>query len=176
MKLNEKLIILNESKNKRIMVTCYFSNDPSYVQYYVGDVNNKFIYASEEYDFSIKGNEIRKMSRLKKVHFRKDKTNEINEMFGLTRLLEFTNIDLTNWHSIFKYLHNLEEFVEVQCNNDGTSYFGKIMKVNRSGILFWDFDADGVWYEPFIIPFKDIDGVVWDSWYLNGWKDYFDHK
>lgn len=176
MKLNDKLNILNESKNKRKMVTCYFTYDDSFVHYYVGDVNNKFVYAAEEFDFSIKGNEIRKISRLKRVKLRNDKTDEINEMFGLTRLIEFYNIDLSNWRTIFKYLHNLDEYVEVECNNDGTCYLGKILKVNRSGILFWDFDADGVWGEPFIIPFKDIDGVVWDSWYLNGWKDYFDNK
>lgn len=176
MKLTDKLNVLNKSKETRKMATCYFTYDASYVHYYVIDVNKKFIFGAEEFDFAIKGNEIRRMSRLKKCKMRNDKTDEINEKMGLTRLIEFPNVDISNWKSIFKYLHNLDDYVEVQCDNDGTSYFGKILKLNRSSILFWDFDADGVWQDPIEIPFKDIDGVVWDSWYLNGWQDFFENK
>ena len=173
MKLEQKLNILTESKMNKKMATCYFTYDVSYVHYYVADVNKKFVYAKEEFDFSIKGNEIRKISRLKKVNLRNDRTGEINEKKGLTKLLEFPLIDISSWNSIFNYLYNLDELVEVECDNDGTSYFGKILTVYKNKILFCDFDANGTWQEPFIIHFKDIDGVVWDSWYLNGWKDYF---
>ena len=176
MKLADKLNILNRSKETRKMVTCYFTYDASYVHYYVLDVNEKFVCAAEEFDFMIKGYEIRKISRLQKCRMRNDKTDEINEIFGVTRQIEFLNINLSNWRSIFKYLHDLDDYVELECCNDGTCYYGKILKVNRSSILFWDFDADGVWQEPIEIPFKDIDGVVWDSWYLNGWQDYFENK
>lgn len=176
MKLTDKLNVLNESLLKRKMVTCYFTYDDSYVHYYVTNLTNKFVLGAEEYDFDIKGYEIRKLSRIKKVHLRNDKTDEINDKLGLTRTLEFYPVDLTSWESIFNYLYSLDNLVEIVCDNSETSYFGKIKEVTKNYILFHDFDADGIWQEPMTINFKDIDGVVWDSWYLNGWKFYFDES
>ena len=158
------------------MATCYFINDNEYIHYYVREVNDKFFLGLEEFDFDIRGYEIRKLSRIKKVVMRDDKTNEINEKMGLTRILEHPYIDLSTWQTILnnEVFHN--ELIEIECYNNGTSYFGKILKVFKNKILFQDFDADGIWQEPIIIKFKDIDAVIWDSWYLNGWKFYFEKE
>ena len=175
MKLQEKLNVLNQSINECKMTTCYFTHDITYVHYYVSNVNEKFVLGIEEFDFKINGYELRKMSRLKRVAIRDDKTNEINQMIGLTDQLVHLKIDISCWKNIFNSEIFKDELIEVECDNDGTRYFGKIVKVNQNSIYFLDFDADGIWAEePLIIRFKDIDGIIWNSWYLNGWKHYFE--
>lgn len=177
MKVQEKIDILKQSINESKMTTCYFSHDSSYVHYYVSAVNNKFILGIEEFDFRIKGYELRKLSRLERVSIRDDKTNEINKMLGLTDSLIHPQVDMSSWESIFNSKCLEKELIMIECDNDGTEYFGKVVKVFKNCIYFLEFDAKGVWSEePFIINYRDIDGIVWNSWYLNGWKYYFEQK
>ena len=69
MKLVEKISLLKESMLTKKMATCYFTNDNEYIHYYVREVNDKFFLGLEEFDFDIRGYEIRKLSRIKKVVF-----------------------------------------------------------------------------------------------------------
>ena len=69
------------------------------------------------------------------------------------------------------------ELIEIECDNDGNFYIGKVVKILNNCIYFLELDPHGIWDdEPFIINYKDIDGIKWNTWYLNGWKWYFENK
>lgn len=177
MKLQDKLNILKQSITECKMTTCYFTYEKSYVHYYVSDVNEKFVLGIEEFDFKIKGYELRKMSRLKSVCMRNDKTNEINDMMGLTNNLVHPEVDISSWKNIFSSRCLDNELIEIECDNDGNFYIGKVVKILNNCIYFLELDPHGIWDdEPFIINYKDIDGIKWNTWYLNGWKWYFENK
>ena len=101
MKKKDKIDVLNQALENNVIATCYFTYYRCHMHYYVGDVNDKFLYGIEEDDFSLDGYEIRKLSKLKKVYIRDDKTDEINELLGTKNDIYYPNIKLNSWKDIF---------------------------------------------------------------------------
>ena len=173
-KKNDKINIINSSILDKKIITCYFTYRDYYVHYYAGAVTDKFLFAIEEYDFSLNGYEITKLSKLKKVKIRDDKTDEINEMLGNKKDISYPNINLNSWKDILESNCLKDELIEFELFNDDTHYYGKIVKTYKNSFTFLCFDADGIWDDEVVeINYRDINGIVWNSWYLKGWKFYF---
>lgn len=175
MNKKEKTDILNESISKKKMITCEFTCDISYSHFYVTKVSNTLMIGAEEFDFFIKGYELMKLSRLKKVKLAYDSYNEINEYIGLVDNIENYNIDISSMYNALKDIKKLDRIVMVYCDNSPSSFYvGIIEKVNKHSIYFKDFDINGIYSEGLIeIPFSVIDGITWNNTYTKGWEIYF---
>ncbi|MBQ5930235.1 MAG: hypothetical protein IIX02_05530, partial [Clostridia bacterium] len=87
------------------------------------------------------------------------------------------DIDITDWHSAFLSLQKLEKNIIIEhesLNDDEWEYWiGRIVKVNKTKVIFRHFDADGVWQnEPFEIPFSHITSVSFDNRYVTVFSKY----
>ena len=175
MNKKEKTEILNESISKKKMITCEFTCDISYSHFYVTKVSNTLMIGAEEFDFFIKGYELMKLSRLKKVKLAYDSYNEINEYIGLVDNIENYNIDISSMYNALKDIKKLDRIVMVYCDNSPSSFYvGIIDKVKKHSIYFKDFDANGIYSEGLIeIPFSVIDGITWNNTYTKGREIYF---
>lgn len=174
MKKSDKIDVLLTAKDKVLNTTCYYSYNYYWSHHYVGDVNNRFVFGIIEDDFILNGYIIRKLSRINKVLVRNDITEKIGEMLGIKNQINYPSININSWKDIFSNECFKDELIELELYNDGTFYFGKVIEVNKNSILFLAFDADGLWDKDKIkINYRDIDGICWNSRYLNGWKYYF---
>ena len=176
MKKTEKIDILKKSIDEKKMTSCWFSCDLTYSHFYVTNVSNTLMAGAEEFDFFIKGYEIMKLSRLKKVRMRNDACDEINKYTGLVDKIKNYDINLSSFYTACKDIKQLDRIVMVYCDNSPDSYYvGKIEYVEKNSLYLYDFDSNGVWFEKGVeIPFRDIDGIAWDTTYTRGWELYFD--
>ena len=176
MKKAEKIDILKKSIDEKKMTSCWFSCDLTYSHFYVTNVSNTLMAGAEEFDFFIKGYEIMKLSRLKKVRMRNDACDEINKYTGLVDKIKNYDINLSSFYTACKDIKQLDRIVMVYCDNSPSSYYvGKIEYVEKNSLYLYDFDSNGVWFEKGLeIPFRDIDGIAWDTTYTRGWELYFD--
>ncbi len=172
----EKINILKKSIDEKKMTTCWFSCDLAYSHFYITKVNDNLMVGAEEFDFFIKGYEIMKLSRLKKVKMRNDACDEINKYTGLVDKIKNYDINLSSFYTACKDIKQLDRIVMVYCDNSPSSYYvGKIEYVGKNSLYLYDFDSNGVWAEKGVkIPFRDIDGIAWDTTYTRGWELYFD--
>lgn len=175
MRKEDKLNLLHQSKINKEIVTCYFSFDNNYVHYYVLDFSDKFVLAQEEFDFRVKdGYELRKISRLKKNNIRYGIINDIAKTMGIENNLKEVIIDMSSWYSIFSEIKNWNKIIRIDVDNGNDFFYGKIIEVRKNRIMFNYFNNDGVYYdEPFEVNFRDIDGIEWDTEYIQGWNYYF---
>lgn len=177
MKKQEKIDIIQSGIEHPAICRCYFTYDPNYFYYYPNAVNDKFILGQEEKDFMLDGYSIRKLSHLKKVEIKNDKCNEINQMLGITDQIIHPNIDIQSWHSIFKFLSQLDTYVQLEDAFDDQFVIGTIEKITRDRLYLKSFDADDLWSdEPLEIRYSDITSVQWNTRYANSWKYYFEHR
>ncbi|MBQ9081935.1 MAG: hypothetical protein IJY28_00360 [Clostridia bacterium] len=175
MKKQEKMDIIRRAMDEKVMCRCWFTYDPDYFYYYPNAVNEKFILGQEEDGFILNGYCIRKLSQLKKAELKDDKCNEINRMFGLTEQIVCPDVDITSWQSIFTSLSRMDTYIQIEDAVNDQFLIGKVERVLRSKLLFWPFDADGVWdEEPWEIPYAQITSVQWGTRYAIGWKRYMD--
>ncbi|HNX15840.1 MAG TPA: hypothetical protein PKO28_00475 [Bacilli bacterium] len=175
MKKEEKLSILDQSKNAKELCRCFFKYDCYYFYYYVLDVNNKFMLGQEEDDFLLDGYAVRKISDLTRAEIRNDLCNKMNQTIGVVAQIANPNIDITSWEIILKQLAKLNKFISIEDEYNEKYFIGVVFKVNKSDVLFRYFDADGVWSEkPVLIKYSNITCVKWDNRYISTWKKYKD--
>lgn len=173
MKKELKLSLLNKSKTEKVLVRVYFKYDDHYYYYYVNDVNDKLFLGQEENDFQLDGYHIRKISHITKSEIKDDLCGKINEWNGVTDQIRSPDINISSWHSIFEKLKDRPGFVIVEDEINEQFCIGKIVKVNKSSLIFYHFDANGIWQDEMItIPFSSITHVAWNLRYTNNWYDY----
>ena len=89
-------------------------------------------------------------------------------------------IDLTSWKTVFDSLKNMNLFLIVEHEeiDDDYSFFyiGYITEVKDSFLLFRHFDADGVWYDPIEIYYREITSVTFNDRYSKTWQKYLSKK
>ena len=181
MKKEKKLTILMNSKNTYDLCRCYFKYDINYFYFYIFDFNNKFFLGLEEDDIITDGIQIRKISDMKKIELKDDKSIEFNRQNKLLDGINVPNFNINSWKDIFKSLKELNRIFIVEDENINPKEceyaIGKVIKVKDSEVHLKVFDADGNWLDGYlVIPFRFISSVTFNSRYSVQWEKYFDLK
>ncbi len=133
-------------------------------------VSEDFLLGAIEDDFQLDGFRICPVSRIGKVKKCRDKCMDIEAGEGIVDQLYTPNVSISGWRQIFRSLKNMNRYVilDTRCG----TYIGAITRIGKKSVTVKYFDADGVWFDPVKIRFKDIDAVDFGTRYVDVFTKY----
>ena len=174
MKKIEKL--LDESKKNRSVISAYIGNDKSYYNFIVLDRNEEFVLAAKDMDFQVDGYLIVEIRKIRKVIGAKStKYEQIMQAEGVLAALSVPKVNLKSYASIFKTFRKSDRLISMDVYSDKYGhyyYIGNVEKVNDKSVFFSFFDADGEWYSPEKIKYKEVDVIHFADRYAEVFSKY----
>jgi len=180
--MKEKKIcsILDKSMKKRCVITGYIGKDKVYYNFVVLDRSDELVLAARDLDFQIDGYmifEIKKINKLMDLEYKTDKYNQIMQAEGVLEGLEIPSVNLKSLAHVFNDFQKANRLISMTvANNDHGYYIGTIEKVKEKSILFSHFDAEGEWYGPDKLKWKDIELIQFGDRYARTFSKYVPDK
>ncbi len=178
MKKAEMIELFRRSVDTKPLIRLYLKYEVYYTYGFPFGASEKLFYILREDDFITNGYTIRRFCDVKKLEIKDDeKYVDILKAEKVLDGISAPYIDLANWNSVFLSLSRLGKNIIIEhesLDEDNWEYYiGKIEKVLKTKVLFWHFDADGIWQdELYEIPFSKITSVTFDSRYVNIFSKY----
>ena len=176
MKLKKMEKLLDESKKNRSVISAYIGNDESYYNFIVLDRNEEFVLAARDIDFQVDGYLIFVSRKIRKmIGAKTTKYEQIMQAEGVLNALSVPKVNLKSYANIYKTFRKSDKLISMDVYNDKYGhcyYIGNVEKVNDKSILFSFFDADGEWYSPKKIKYKDVDVICFEDRYAEVFSKY----
>ena len=171
--------LLQEAAKQQQLINIYMKYDENYYNLIPIEISERLFWAIDEDDFIFDGFRISQIRDIKALRIKNDKCDEIVRREGLFNGLDIPAIKIDSWYTVFESLQSLERNIIVEYETpegvDDTFTIGRVVRVCKSCIYMYHFDADGIWQpKPYRIPYTEITSVTFASRYVDIFSKYLE--
>ena len=174
--LREIRTVLKEAMDSRKLVKIEFHYADYDRFFFPLAVGEKLFLCAEENDFLLDGFTVRRIRDVEHIEPREGMYSEIMQYEGWLDNLKTPNVDISDWHGLFRSLEQLGQNIIVEeehLDDDSCFAIGAIAAVGQDHILLHRFDSEGIWDDqPIKIAYDDITSVSFGTRYINIFSKY----
>ena len=166
--------MLDKSRKNRSVLTGYIGKDKAYYSFIVLDRSDELVLAARDEDFQIDGYLIFEINKIRKlIGYKTKKYSEIMHAEGVLDALTIPQLNLKSYEGLFKEFRKANRVISMDVENDEHGYYiGNVETVNDKRVIFSYFDAEGEWFKPVKLKFKDIDVIYFEDRYAEVFSKY----
>ena len=173
---SELKLFLVEAELRKLLCKVYFSHD-GFDEYLIPLKSSERLFLSAfEDEFMLDGYSISRIKDVEDFVLAPPAFQTILYEEGIINSIETPDIDITDWYSSFKWLEDQGRYVIAErktYDEDGFFVIGKVMRVGKTGVYIWHFDANGIWDEyPTRVMYSEITNVTFSNRYVEVFAKY----